>query len=97
MITETELRLEIGDVAYGNLTEEERNFIVQQSDSVALGGLKAFELLMKKYKPSYKMGKMYCDNSSLYERYRDMFYLYSRQFQAGTSTSKLESDLISWT
>ena len=93
-ISEVELKIEIGSTAYDDLERDELNFICQNSDSVAFGGLKAFEILMKKYKPSYKMGRMFCNDGDKYAAYRDIFNSYARQFSAGKLESLDSSDVV---
>ncbi len=95
-VTSTELKIEIGATAYDELDSDEIGYICGNSASIAFAGLKAFEILMKKYKPSYKMGKLFCNDGDKYKAYRDMFVMYSRQFSAGTLKSKSDSDVISW-
>ena len=82
-ITTNKLMLEIGSEAYNLLTSEERDAICNSVSSATLGGLKAFELLWKKFKPSYRMGRMYEADSERYEAYYKMYCHYVQQVKAG--------------
>lgn len=98
MLSNQDLELEVGSEAYLELTPSEVNAICQKYDDVRLAGMKAFELLWKKFKPTYKMGKMYTRESEKYQAYRDIYKMYKAQLQSGvtagtrTNTITLERD-----
>lgn len=85
-MTVNDLLLEIGSEAFADLTTDEINAIVAKysSTQVKLGGMKAFELLMKKFKSNYRMGRMYEHLSQKFEAYRKTFYWYTQHVSAGT-------------
>lgn len=82
---ETNLLLEVGSGALNDLTTEEKNAILNKySDGEEkLAGMKVFYILMRKFKPNYRMGRMYEDLSRKYEAYRDIYYEYARSTNAG--------------
>jgi hypothetical protein len=88
-MTEEVLKLEIGSEAFSNLTSAEVAHIVEKYSDVKLAGMKAFELLWKKFKPTYRMGKLYEEESDKYQAYKEMYLLYTKQLGAGIHTSKL--------
>ena len=89
--------LEIGSEAYNNLTSDEATAICSNVDSVAYGAMKAFELLWKKFKPTYRLGKMYKKESDRYEAYYRMFCWYTRQIKAGyCNTTDTPIDVAKW-
>ena len=97
MITSSQLKLEIGSEAFNNLTSDEVNAICSNVDSVVFGAMKAFELLWKKFKPTYRLGKMYKAESDRYKAYYEMFCWYTRQVKAGYCNKSSESvDIAKW-
>jgi len=82
---EADLLLEIGSEALDDLSSTEKAAILAKYESgqETLAALKAFSILMKKFKPTYRMGKMYEDLSAKYERYRDLYNLYAKTVRAG--------------
>jgi len=86
-MTEEQLRLEIGSEAFSNLTPEEVSYIVGKYSNVKLAGMKAFELLWKKFKPSYRMGKLYEEESERYLAYKEIYLQYVRQLSSGVHKS----------
>lgn len=82
---ENDLLLEVGSEALNDLSDEEKIAILNRYESgqETLAALKVFSILMKKFKPTYRMGKMYEDLSAKYERYRDLYNLYARMVRAG--------------
>jgi len=84
-MTTTELLLEIGSRAYDDLTTTEKNAIITtySSSQLRLAGMKAFELLWKKFQPNYKMGKTFEALSDKYEAYHKIFLWYTKQVGAG--------------
>lgn len=82
-ISSSKLLLEIGSEAYERLTPTEISAICMNANSVLEGAMKAFELLWKKYEPTYKMGKMYIRESDRYETYRRIHNWYCQKIRAG--------------
>jgi len=82
---ENDLLLEVGSEALNDLSDEEKIAILNKYESgqETLAALKVFSILMKKFKPTYRMGKMYEDLSAKYERYRDLYNLYAKMVRAG--------------
>ena len=93
-ITPDALRIEIGSDAYGDLTSDEVNAICLKYSpgEERLAGMKAFELLSKKFKPSYRMGRMYEEQSQKYEHYNRIYARYASGVSAGYSPSGLTGD-----
>jgi len=90
-MTEDDLKLEIGSEAFEDLTLSEVAFIVGKYSDVKQAGMKAFELLWKKFKPTYKMGRLYERESEKYTVYRNLYMMYSSQLGAGRSTSSVNN------
>lgn len=83
MLTELELGNEIGAVALGDLSKDEITYICETATTQAQAGQLAFSLLWKKYKPTYRLGKLYKKDGDKYENYRRLFLHYSRTSSAG--------------
>lgn len=84
-MTSNDLLLEIGSVAYADLTTGEINAIAARYSvaDVKLAGMKAFELLSKKFEANYRMGRMYEHLSQKYEHYKVVYKRYLTQLNAG--------------
>jgi len=80
--------LEIGSVAYGDLTSAEVAALCAKysSTSIKLAGMHSFELLWKKFQPTYRMGKTYEALSDKYENYRKIYVHYTQSVGAGVIT-----------
>lgn len=88
-MTEDEILLEIGSQAYSDLTETEINSLITNysSSQKSVAGMKAFDLLRKKFRPTYRMGRTYKDLSDKYKFY-DMLY---KEYAATTDAGKVTS------
>ena len=82
-MTSDQLLLEMGAEAYGLLTPDEVNAICGATDNVLYGAMKGFELLWKKFRPSYRLGKMYKKESDRYSEYYKIYCHYAQQVNAG--------------
>lgn len=84
---ESVLLLEVGSEALDELSSDEKDAILARyTDAQAsVAGMKVFGLLMKKYQPNYRMGKMYENLSDKYEAYRKIYLDYCRNINAGRS------------
>ena len=82
---ELNLVLEVGSEAIDELSSTEKSAILSKysNGQEALAGLKVFGILMKKFKPTYRIGRMYEELSAKYERYRDLYNLYATSVNAG--------------
>jgi hypothetical protein len=93
---ESELLLEIGSQAYDDLTSTEITHLTSAytSSQISLAGLKAFDLLRKKFQPTYRMGKTYENLSQKYEFYNKIYKEYAMTVNAGkiSSTSDERDD-----
>ena len=96
MLSVTDLKIEMGSEAFSELDDDELNYIVSTYDEVSHGAMKAFEILMKKYRPNYRMGKMFCVESAKFEAYERMYKWYASQISAGVSAQRDESDIVRW-
>ena len=93
-MTEQDLELEIGGEALSDLTSDEITYIVTTFSDIKQAGMKAFELLWKKFKPTYRMGKLYERESEKYQNYKEVYLLYSKMVSAGRSTSTISNKVI---
>jgi len=50
---------------------------------IKLAGMFVFNLLRKKYRPSYRMGSMYENDSAKFEKYNELFKEYAQSVSAG--------------
>lgn len=87
---ESTLLLEVGAEALSELSPDEKTAILARysDEQASQAGLKVFGLLMKKFQPNYRMGKMYEDLSDKYEAYRRIYLDYCRVLKAGRSVEK---------
>jgi len=90
-MTEDTLELEIGSEAFDDLTSSEVTFIINKYGDVKQAGMKAFELLWKKFKPTYRLGKLYEKESEKYAAYKEIYMMYASQLGAGRITSSVEN------
>jgi len=81
-MTLDELRLEIGTEGYDELTDVERDACLSCS-TPTIAALRAFDLLRKKYRPSYRLGRMYEDLSSKYIHYNSLYREYQQMVSRG--------------
>lgn len=93
-MTEEQLKLEIGSEAFTHLTPEEVACITSGYSNVKLAGMKAFELLWKKFKPTYRMGKLYEKESDRYVAYKEIYLQYVKQLSSGIHTGNSQSSAI---
>jgi len=91
---EGNLLLEVGSEAISDLTPDEKSALLNKySDGEEkLAGMKVFYILMRKFQPNYRMGRMYEDLSRKYEAYRNIYYEYARSVNAGRHGSNLEEE-----
>jgi hypothetical protein len=87
------LLLEVGSTAISDLTSDELAGILglYTNAQVRLAGMKTFELLRKKFQPTYRMGRTYEELSKKYEWYDKLYKEYASSTGAGVSTG--EDDL----
>lgn len=88
-MTETELLLEIGSEAYADLDPREIAALCNKYSAAhsRKAGLHAFQLLKKKFMPSYRMGKTYEALSEKFEAYTQVYNWYCATVSAGTITA----------
>lgn len=86
-MNESTLLLEVGSEALDDLTAGEKGAVLNRyTDSqVKLAGMKVFGLLVRKFQPNYRMGRMYETLSQKYE----MYYKLHRHYAATVSAGKL--------
>lgn len=82
---EVNLMLETGKDALDELSPEEKIAILGKysNGQEPLAAMHVFKLLMRKYRPTYRMGRMYEALSDKYERYADLYNHYARVVAAG--------------
>jgi hypothetical protein len=84
-LTEYQIIAEVGSTAWDKLTDTEKAAVLSLAgNSASTAGMRVFELLWKKFRPTYKMGKLYEKDSEMYEQYYKMYCLYARSTGAGS-------------
>lgn len=88
-MTLDELMLEIGEEAFLELSVLERNALANKYTvaQTRIAGLHAFQLLMKKFKPHYRMGKVYEALGDKFDSYRKTYNWYCQTVKAGSITA----------
>jgi len=83
---EVNLMLETGSDALDELSSTEKNAILAKYDNgeESIAALHVFKLLMRKFKPTYRMGRMYEALSDKYVAYRDIYNHYAKTVRAGS-------------
>lgn len=91
---ESTLLLEVGSEALSDLTSAEKAAVLAAytNAQVVYAGMKVFELLSKKFKPTYRAGKMYRQLSDKYERYVQIYKNYCRNVSAGKLGKDVDAD-----
>ena len=83
-LTAIQLKAEVGERAWGLLeTDEQTAILTGCGSNLALAGMRTFELLWKRFKPTYRMGKIYQADSDRYEEYYKMYCKYANSTGAG--------------
>lgn len=81
---ESEIKTEVGERAWGFLTTDEQMAILTGSGtSLSLAGMQVFELLYKKFKPTFRLGKLYQADSDRYQEYYRIYCQYAQKLKAG--------------
>jgi len=103
---EEDVRNEVGERAWSLLTTGEQTKILAGSgSSLSLAGMQVFELLWKRFKPTYRLGKLYQAESDRYQEYYKIYCKYARELGAGrinqddisgTTVSVERTDLYQW-
>ncbi|MCK4521998.1 MAG: hypothetical protein KAU20_05475 [Nanoarchaeota archaeon] len=93
-MTEEQLKLEIGSEAFLDLTPDEVAHFISEYSDIKLAGMKVFELLWKKFKPTYRMGKLYEKESDRYKAYKEIFLQYVKQLSVGIHTGSSQANII---
>ena len=88
-MTGDELLLEIGSEAYSDLAAVEITALCAKYSAAqaAQAGLHSFQLLMKKFQATYKMGKTYEKLSDKYNAYTKVYNWYCGRVNAGSVTA----------
>ena len=88
-MTNDELLLEIGSEAYSDLATAEITALCNKysASQASQADLHAFQLLMKKFQATYKMGKTYEKLSDKYEAYTRVYNWYCNRVNAGSITA----------
>ena len=88
-MTLSELLLEIGSEAYTDLSESEIAALCAKYSAAysSHAGLHAFQLLMKKFQPTYRMGKTYEKLAEKFSAYRQTYNWYASRVKAGKVTA----------
>ena len=82
---ELTLILEVGSEALDELSDTEKNAILANytNAQVKYAGMKVFDILRKKFLPTYRMGRMYEELSAKFEKYDRLFKEYCQAMNAG--------------
>lgn len=81
--------LEVGSEALAELTLDEKIGILSKytDAQVILAAMKTFKLLARKYKPNYKMGRMYENLGQKFEKYDQLYKEYTKFVRAGKNAN----------
>lgn len=84
-MTADELSLIIGEEAFLTLSETERNAIAAKFTvaQTQLAAMASFDLLRKKFQPSYKMGRLHEASSEKFLFYDKLYKEYASTLNAG--------------
>ena len=84
-----DLLLEIGSEAYADLSDFEIAALCRKYSAAysSHAGLHAFQLLMKKFQPTYRMGKTYEKLSEKFDSYKKTYNWYAARVKAGRITA----------
>lgn len=96
---EITLTLEVGSEAIDELSTTEKNSILAtySNEQVKYAALKVFDILRKKFLPTYRMGRMYEDLSAKFEKYDKLYKEYCSVVGAGKhGTITTENDIERW-
>lgn len=82
---ELTLVLEVGSEALDELSTTEKNAVLAAytDAQVKFAGMKVFDILRKKFLPTYRMGRMYEDLSAKFEKYDRLYKEYCATVAAG--------------
>jgi len=88
MIDWRELKVEIGTEAWEDLSPDEVVYICKSfsADQLQHAAQKAFEILWKKFRPNYRMGRTFKALSDKYENYYKIYLMYCQR-QSGTDVN----------
>ena len=89
---ESVLLLEVGAQAIRDLSADEKDIILSKySDAqVKYAGMMTFNVLRKKFRANYRMGRMYEDLSQKYEAYNRIYKEYAQAISAGRNSVTTE-------
>ena len=81
------LLLEVGAQAIKDLSTDELYLLLDKYENgqETLAGIHVFNILTKKFKGNWRMGRMYRHDSQKYEAYRQVQREYARSLNAGRS------------
>jgi len=83
-LTEDEVKNEVGARAWDLLSTDEQTHVLASSDSsIALAGMLTFEILWKRFRPTYRLGKLYQAESDRYQEYYKIYCSYAAKVGAG--------------
>jgi hypothetical protein len=81
----TTLLLEVGEEAMNELSDNEQGLILNLYDDseARVAAMRVFDILRKKFKPSYRMGSFYEDRAAKYRAYDNLYKEYASSVGAG--------------
>jgi len=84
-LLEEQVKNEVGARAWDLLSDDEQAHVLISSDSsIALAGMLTFEILWKRFKPTYRLGKLYQAESDRYQEYHRIYCSYAAKVGAGS-------------
>ncbi len=86
------LKTEIGSEAFAELDEDEVAYICKSftSDQIYQAAQKAFEILWKKFRPNYRMGRSFKALSDKYQTYYNIYLHYCRRLSGSVVSADTE-------
>jgi len=102
---ETTLLLEVGEEALIELSTNELSLILNLYDDsqARIAAMRVFDILRKKFKPSYRMGSLFEDRAAKYRAYENLYKEYASSVGAGklgtpvADTDVVDIDRNKWT
>lgn len=93
---ETILILEVGADPLADLSAAEKSAILAKytDEQVRHAAIKVFDLLRKKYKANYRMGRMYENLGDKYKYYDQLYHEYLSNTGAGRNASATSAESV---
>lgn len=94
---EVNLMMEVGSDALDELSSTEKSVLLNKysNGDESIAAMHVFKLLSRKFKPTYRMGRMYEALSDKYEHYQKLYEHYAKSVNAG-KLAKDVADITSY-